>query len=200
MNRKSVLGILVKFPRPGEVKTRLARVIGEERAAEEYRIIAERIMENTFPGESGYEREVFYTPADRKDQFEKWLPGNVLVPQRGADIGDIMSNALHDLFACGAEKAVLVGSDIPKLGRDIIVQAFRELDRTDTVVGPAADGGYYLIGMRSLHEGVFRGISWGSSGVLGETISAIGRLGLTWSLVPALSDMDTAEDFFRMKS
>lgn len=199
MNR-SLYGILMKFPAPGRVKTRLAREIGAESAAELYRLITEKIMENTHPGDSSYERIVFYTPENMKDEFGKWFPGETLLPQRGNDLGEIMANSLRDLFDSGAAKAVITGSDIPSLDRDVVGQAFMELDYADVAVGPAADGGYYLIGMKALHEDIFRGIPWGSGTVFHETVSAIGRLGLTYRTVSPLSDLDTVEDLHRMKS
>jgi len=199
MNR-SLYGILMKFPAPGRVKTRLAREIGTERAAELYRLITEKIMENTQPVDSRYGRILFYTPEGMKDEFGKWFPNETLLPQRGSDMGEIMANSLKDLFGRGATKAVITGSDIPHLDRDIVRQAFRELDYADITIGPAADGGYYLVGMKSPHEDIFRGIPWGSATVFRETVSAISRLRLTYRTVSTLSDLDTVEDLHKMEA
>jgi rSAM/selenodomain-associated transferase 1 len=199
MNR-NLYGILMKYPAPGRVKTRLAREIGAEEAAELYRVVTGRIMENTHPGDSGYERIIFYTPEDMKDEFRNWFPGETLLPQKGDDIGEIMANSLRDLFDRGAAKAVITGSDIPRLDREVVGRAFRELDCADVAIGPASDGGYYLIGMKSLHEDVFRGISWGSAMVCRQTLSAISGLDLSYRTVLTLSDLDTAEDLREMES
>lgn len=197
VNSRNLYGILVKFPEPGRVKTRLASEIGPEEAAGVYRLIVERTMKNTRPSGSEYERVLFYAPSDRLDRFSIWFPGERLLPQRGSDIGEIMANTLADLFREGAEKAVITGSDIPLLGTDVIRQAFYALEGTDIVIGPATDGGYYLIGMKSLHEGLFRGIPWGTGTVFRETVSAAAKMHLSWKAVVTLPDVDTKEDLLR---
>ncbi|MBI5640894.1 MAG: TIGR04282 family arsenosugar biosynthesis glycosyltransferase [Nitrospirae bacterium] len=198
MNDKNCYGILMKFPEPGKVKTRLAEEIGDKEAAETFRLIAERLMEATQPLQSEYARVLFYAPADRKEEFRRWFPGEELLAQKGDDIGEIMANALKDLFDRGASKAVITGSDIPDLDRGVLRQAFCELNNDEIVIGPATDGGYYLIGMRSLHEPVFRGLPWGTENVFHDTLSVIRRLKLTYKTVGTLSDVDTREDLLKM--
>jgi rSAM/selenodomain-associated transferase 1 len=117
-----------------------------------------------------------------------------VLPQRGRGIGLIMQNALSAMFAEGAEKAVVAGVDIPGLDSEIIRAAFAALDSSDLVIGPAMDGGYYLIGMKSSHPELFQDIRWSTSGVLEETLAAAGRSGLSCRLTGRLYDVDTIED------
>ena len=191
---KSLFGLLAKFPEPGTVKTRLAREIGARPAAGIYRSIAERVFINTLPEGPGFERVVFYSPVDALSRFEEWLPGERFLPQSGGDIGEIMIKAIQDLFDLGASKAVIAGVDIPGLRREIVRDAFLKLDISDVVIGPATDGGYYLIGMKAASPGCFRNISWSTAQVFDETIRNIRELGLKYSTVEVLSDVDRIED------
>jgi uncharacterized protein len=129
--------------------------------------------------------------------FEKWLNNEVLRVQRGNDIGERMANALEEMFQMGAEKAIVVGADIPGLHRGIIDLAFTELDRADIVVGPARDGGYYLIGMKSVHPEIFLDIGWGTKDVFEKSVLNIEKMGLRYSLVETLFDVDGLDDFLK---
>src|SRR5512135_2282595 len=122
---KNLYGLLAKYPEPGKVKTRLALDIGAEGAAGIYRTIAERVFIKTSPlAGTDFERVIFYSPSGAKARFEQWLPGEKLLLQNGRDIGEIMWNAIKDLFESGATKAVLTGVDIPDINRDVIEDAF----------------------------------------------------------------------------
>ncbi len=190
-------GLLAKYPEAGMVKTRLARNIGGEGAARIYKIIAEQVINNTTSGVDGkmdFERIIFYSPADARSRVESWIRGERLLPQRGNDIGEIMANALSDLFDLGAANAVITGADIPDLNRNIISDAFLKLKNADVVIGPAEDGGYYLIGMKSAHAEIFQGISWSTEKVFGETIRVIQKIGLSYSVLKTLCDVDKIED------
>jgi uncharacterized protein len=190
----NILGVFAKYPEPGRVKTRLARDIGDAGAMRVYKTIAERVLRKTAPDKGDYGRIVFYSPSSMKGRFGEWLPGERLLPQRGRDIGERMKNALMDLFTLRAEKAAVIGVDLPDLNRDIIQQSFLELDSSDVVIGPALDGGYYLIGMKMLFHELFRGIPWSSDKVFEETIETIHKLELNYSVLDRLSDVDTVED------
>lgn len=193
--KRNLFGLLAKYPEAGKVKTRLARDIGAEGAAGIYKIIAERVFRDTSPDrDSDFERTIFFSPPEDKGRFESWIPGERLLPQKGREIGDIMRNVLKDLFGSGASKAVITGVDIPGLNGDIIKDAFLKLDNCDVVIGPAEDGGYYLIGMRAAHAEIFRGISWSTGKVFDETVCIIVKMGLSYSTVKMLSDVDRIED------
>jgi rSAM/selenodomain-associated transferase 1 len=193
-NGKKIYGVVMKFPVPGMVKTRLAKDIGVMAATEIYRQLAEGVMRRTRPKRREYDRIIFYSPADMQDRFAEWIPGEQYRPQRGGDVGEVMSNAFNEIFEDGAARAVLTGTDIPGLHRGIIGQAFSELDRSDVVIGPAEDGGYYLIGLKFPRPELFTGISWGTPGVLRQTLSRIRELNLTPGMLTVLSDLDRAED------
>jgi rSAM/selenodomain-associated transferase 1 len=194
MKKREILGLTVKFPEPGRVKTRLAKDVGEETAADVYAFIARRVLGRTAAASAGYERMIFCSPRERIREFEEWFPGEKVIPQKGRSIGRIMQNALSALFAEGAAKAVVAGVDVPALGREIVRAAFVALDAADIVIGPAVDGGYYLIGMKSVHPGIFEDIHWSTDRVLEETLSATERAGLTVRLTERLYDVDTLED------
>jgi rSAM/selenodomain-associated transferase 1 len=197
MMNKNLLGFFAKFPEPGKVKTRLAKDIGADAAADVCRRIAEYVLKRTSPADSGYSRIIFYMPDAIRQQFSEWLPGEVLRAQTGGDVGERMDNALKELLDLGAEKAVVVGSDIPGLHRRIIDQAFQKLDSCDVVIGPAADGGYYLIGMKSPHPEIFRNITWGTEKVFEETVTIIKKTGLSYGVVATLFDVDDLDDFMK---
>jgi uncharacterized protein len=197
MTFRNILGFFAKYPEPGKVKTRLAKEIGAERAAGFYRRIAEHVLKRTAPPDSGYLRIVFYTPDAMRKRFEDWLPDEMLRVQRGSDVGERMAKALEEMFQMGAEKAVVVGADIPGLHRGIIDRAFGYLDSTDIVIGPAMDGGYYLIGMKCLHPDIFRDITWGTGEVFRKTALSIEKMGLRYRTVDTLFDVDGFEDYLR---
>lgn len=191
---KCCYGLMLKFPEPGKVKTRLARSVGETEAALLYQEIAEQVVDETAPRRGDYHRVVFFTPGSSKGRFAAWLFGETLMPQRGRGLGKRMLNVIEDLFAIGADRAVITGGDILKLDRAIISRAFRLLDAHDIVIGPAVDGGYYLIGMKKPYPRLFARMPWGTSRVFRMTIAAVERFGLTYALLPKRADVDRAGD------
>ncbi len=193
MNR-NLYGIFLKYPEPGKVKTRLAKDVGNQKAAEIYQQIAEMILKNTLNGDQNYGRIVFYDPPERLRDFAQWLGQEKFIPQQGRDVGERMDNAIRELLAGGAEKAVLTGADIPALNSTVISEAFAALDHADIVLGPAKDGGYYLIGMKAPHSEIFQNIPWSSERVFEQTMNVINRLQLRPAIAPLLSDIDRAED------
>jgi len=197
MKNKNLLGFFAKFPEPGKVKTRLASDIGSGAAADVCRSIAEYVLKRTSPADSGYRRIIFYAPDAMRQSFREWMPGEVLRAQSGDDVGERMDNALKELFDLGAEKAIVVGSDIPCLHKGIIEQAFHELDRRDVIIGPAMDGGYYLIGMKSPHPEIFWNIAWGTGEVFRKTVANIEKKGLRYRAVETLFDVDGLGDFLK---
>jgi rSAM/selenodomain-associated transferase 1 len=194
MNNGDCVGIFLKFPVPGFVKTRIASEIGSVEAAIFYKQLAESVLKKTMPAADEYDRIIFFEPAERKMDFEKWLGNERLVPQQGIDLGEKMSNAVSEILKQG-RKAVITGSDIPDLDRSIIGAAFSTLEHNDIVLGPAKDGGYYLVGMKVLHQQLFEDIHWSTAEVLSRTVEIIKATGLTCSLLPELSDLDTIEDY-----
>lgn len=188
-----LLGVFLKYPVPGQVKTRLAGVIGNDAAAAGYREMAELVLVRTAAGEA-YRRILFITPQERIQDFVRWLPDETFLPQRGDDLGMRMADAIGQLLAQG-DCAVLIGSDVPDISTAVIMQAFEALMSHDVIIGPAEDGGYYLIGMKQAHTGLFDGIPWSTPEVLPATLGKIAMLGLSYALLPELADIDTIEDY-----
>lgn len=188
-----MLGVFLKYPVPGQVKTRLAGALGDDAAAAWYREMAELVLERTAADEA-YRRILFVSPEERILDFVRWLPDETFLPQRGADLGERMAGAVSQLLGFGGY-ALLIGTDVPDISKAVIVQAFDLLCLHDVVIGPAEDGGYYLIGMKQAHTTLFDGIAWSTPEVLPATLGKIAMLGLSYALLPELADIDTIEDY-----
>ncbi|HMK43432.1 MAG TPA: TIGR04282 family arsenosugar biosynthesis glycosyltransferase [Dissulfurispiraceae bacterium] len=199
MSSRYALGVFLKYPEPGRVKTRLAVALGAESSAEVYRALAEQVLSQTGPLKRRYERTLFVTPEEGLDEFRRWLPNERIVPQRGDSLGERMAAAIGTLLM-SSDFAVVIGSDIPDLDESHIISAFDVLASHDLVIGPAEDGGYYLVGMKRLYRPLFEGIAWSSPSVLSETCAKAEALGLSCRLLPELIDIDTVEDYRKWQS
>lgn len=184
----------MKHPRPGEVKTRLATAIGPDAAAELYRALAERVLEATTPVAGDYERLVFFDPPESLPQMRDWLPGVRLLAQSGKDLGARMADAFARAFARGASRVAIVGTDAPGVSRTTVTEALTALDTADVVIGPADDGGYYLIALREPRPNLFAGIEWSTPGVRGQTLARAAAAGLSARELKQRRDVDTLED------
>jgi uncharacterized protein len=189
-----VLLVFLKAPRPGQVKTRLAAEIGDAAAARVYRELAERVLAQTAPVEREYLRLVFFAPPEARAEVSQWLPAETLVAQEGDDLGQRMHAAFAVAFARGATRAALIGTDVPRLSRTHVLEALAALERCPVVLGPATDGGYYLVGLREPRPELFRDVAWGTSSVRATTLDRAASLGLAVHLLPPLRDVDTAAD------
>jgi len=199
VSSRYALGVFLKYPEPGRVKTRLAVALGAESSAEVYRALAEQVLSQTGPLKRRYERTLFVTPEEGLDEFRRWLPNERIVPQRGDSLGERMAAAIGTLLM-SSDFAVVIGSDIPDLDESHIISAFDVLASHDLVIGPAEDGGYYLVGMKRLCGQLFEGIAWSSSSVLANTCTKANMLELSYGLLPKLMDIDTAEDYREWQS
>ncbi len=140
---------------------------------------------------------VCFYPADALADIKEVLGAQYhYLPQQGADLGERMEHCLSHVFSAGFGRAVLIGSDLPDLPLDIIDEAFASLQRVDAVLGPALDGGYYLIGFKksSFTPEVFRDMPWGTETVLQQTIDMLKNLRQTIHLLPDWGDIDNLED------
>jgi hypothetical protein len=190
--KKEVVLIFQKNAILGKVKTRLAAGVGEEQAFNIYiQLLAKTYL---------VLRDISVSITTYFSEFIPEKPtypaGNRMV-QVGQDLGERMKNAFAENFELGIEKVVLIGTDCPSLEGKHIIQAFEALDQSDLVLGPAKDGGYYLIGMKRRADFLFEGITWSSELVLSQTLALAAEQGLQTSLLPVLEDIDTLEDWER---
>jgi rSAM/selenodomain-associated transferase 1 len=191
---RDVLLVFLKEARPGAVKTRLAPALGAAAAAGLYRVLAEAAVRSTAPRGGEYERRLYFTPAEARAEMEAWFPGEILVPQEGADLGSRMARAFDEAFRGGASRVAIIGSDVPALSRETVQEAFSSLRDHDLVLGPARDGGYYLVALRGPQPGLFAGIAWSTPRVLAATLARAEQLGLLVGCLEELRDVDTLED------
>ena len=185
--------LFVKAPRPGLVKTRLAQTVGADAACAAYRELMHAVVKNlaTLP-----KAELCFAPADAAAEIQPWLrPGWISRAQSDGDLGRRLETAFATAFAEGAERVVIIGSDCPEVTTGDIRAAWRELRSHDIVLGPATDGGYWLIGLRQARPELFAGIAWSSETVLAETLRRAKSAGLRSQLLRILADVDTAEDW-----
>lgn len=189
------LGIFAKAPVPGRVKTRLAAVIGPEAAARWYTQSLRVVFRRTAHAWPEVERILFYDPPTAAAAFDAiaHTPEH-RTPQRGTDLGARMAAALHYCFDCGKERPVLIGTDAPSMPVEYVEQAWTALATCDVAIGPATDGGYYLIGTRDPQPRLFEDIPWSTSAVFSATLERAAALGLHVHRLPEWFDVDTAED------
>ena len=196
----SAVVIFAKVPAPGRVKTRLLGQLTAQQAAAIHRAC----LKDTA-------REVARLPGCRKclrvaagldparelaaalELDQTWQVG----VQRGRDLGARLHDAFASLLRAGYGRVVIVGTDTPWMGRERILLALDWLNTADVVLGPAADGGYYLVGARRLVPQMFRGIPWSTSRVVGLTVGALERARVSYRLLPRDFDLDRQEDLAR---
>ncbi len=189
--------IFVRNPEKGKVKTRLAATLGNEKALEIYKQLLDHTLSVTF--NLHVEKYVFYADfIPFSDQWKK--AGFHQLLQKNADLGEKMQDAFQVLFTKGYKQVVIVGSDCIELTKDDIKTAFEKLKSNDVVIGPANDGGYYLLGMNKLHDLLFQNKEWSSESVYHDTINDINRLSMTCYCLPQLIDIDTEEDWRQVKN
>lgn len=186
--------VFLKHPEPGTVKTRLIPVLGAEIAAELYRVLCEAVLAGTVPRPGEFERLVFFAPPEAAEQVRGWLPSVRLLPQAGGDLGARMGGASARAFDRGAERVALIGTDSPAVSRATVVEALEALDAADLVLGPAEDGGYYLLALRKPRPELFDGMTWSTPVVLEETVARADTASLRVHLLAPLRDIDTPED------
>lgn len=184
--------LFVKDPVPGQVKTRLAKAIGDQKACEVYRTLLKNTLDISLP--IACPKFVYY--ADAVNEDDQWnVPGYIKKLQEGENLGERMYNAFKDLFYLGFEKVIIIGSDCYELNTEIIQEGFRQLHTKKVVIGPALDGGYYLLGMSVLIPELFFDKSWSTDQIMDQTISELRRMDISWSLLPELRDVDDMDDF-----
>ena len=198
--RPAAVAIMAKAPRAGEVKTRLCPPLSLVDAAELYRrLLLDKIEQVRSLRTASL--AIAYTPDVARAFFEEVAPGFVLVPQRGADLGDRLANSLGELLDTGHRGALAIDSDTPTLPLEFLQQALDLIvtPEIDVVLGPTEDGGYYLIGLRAVHRELFEAMAWSTQQVLPETIRRADAKGLRVACLPPWYDIDTPDDLARLR-
>lgn len=182
-----VVAIMLRTPVAGAVKSRLAISLGAEAALMSYCQLVEFLLRRLG---RPWPIHIHHTP-DKPVEMENWLgDAYSYFPQVGANLGERLIHAMETEFSRGVKKLIFLGGDCPYVDRARVEDAFGELEDCDVVLGPATDGGYYLIGLKQNRPGLFRGIPWGSGEVLSSTLKKCVELGLRSSLLAEESDVD----------
>jgi uncharacterized protein len=192
--QKRVL-LFVRAPELGRVKTRLGEKMDNATVLLLYRCFVEDIVQTLTTG--GYNITVCFYPRHQKSTVQEWMGHTMHIQaQTGRGLGAKMRNAFANVFATNVGQAVLIGSDFPDLDIDVIHEAFFGLQKRDVVIGPAKDGGYYLIGFRkeTFDGDIFSGVDWGTKHVYQQTLQGIHDAGLNSHTLTVWQDIDTYED------
>lgn len=188
----NALVIFARYPVLGKVKTRLASSLGKEFALGFYKECLRHLFAQVVRNQNN-----FFTPflfCSEKDELNRMIDwagsGFEFHCQEGNDLGERMSNAFKKVFALGAKKAVIIGTDLPDISKNIVTSSFKLLDEKDFVIGPSTDGGYYLLGMKNLNCDLFTEISWSTEMVLNHTINRIDENNFSFAKLEQLHDID----------
>lgn len=194
---------MCKAPVKGLVKTRLAADIGDDAALAVYSELLDYVLDRLH--HTNVHVAVFVEGGELDSRFRgnDGVRGNdsgrwYFFPQRGADLGERIVLAMHE--APSAKKMLVIGTDMPCIDEGLIAEASAALDDADVVIGPCVDGGYYLIGMKCVHEELFEGIPWSTADVLASTLARCAEHGLTSHLLPLLRDVDTLDDLLALQA
>jgi rSAM/selenodomain-associated transferase 1 len=199
MAYRKQLGIFVKEPVPGAVKTRLVPPLSPEEAC----ALHEALAADVFRRAGRLVKvsvTVFYAGATPGSLAAAMPPRAARVAQEGDDLGARLRAAFDHLLAGEGRTAVIIGSDSPDLPLPYLKRAFQRLKHHDVVLGPSVDGGYYLIGLRRALPALFEGVRWGSEAVFAQTLDAVARAGASLALLPVWYDVDDAPSLALLES
>lgn len=194
MRKSSVLLLFTKNVEKGKVKTRLAATIGDDKALEIYEQLLDYTIE--FTDKLPFPKHVYYAwnieGEDRwsKNNFEKRL-------QVEGDLGDKMKHAFRESFKQGISKVIIIGTDCAEINEEDVLRAEELLDEHEVVIGPALDGGYYLLAMRSMHDFIFENKPWSTEKLFDLTTKELKDKGVSYALLAPKSDIDYEEDWMR---
>ena len=187
--------VMAKFPEEGRVKTRLAAEVGSRHACELSRCFVQDLLQS-LSSEAWSCRLALY-PWEKREAMTDIVGKNVIqVPQRGSDLGERMEGVFADAFSGGIREVVIIGSDVPDLPPEVIAEAFESLADHDAVLGPACDGGYYLIGFRreTCRDRLFDNLPWGTPGIFSRQMGRFRDRDLRVYILPPWRDVDTLAD------
>ncbi len=186
---KNALIIFTRNPELGKCKTRLAATVGDEAALKIYNFLLQHTVKITTPLKA--DKFVYYSVEHREsDSWDNSIFSKKV--QSGEDLGTRMQQAFSEIFKLGYERAIIIGSDMYDMDTQDIQNAFTALETHDAVIGPAEDGGYYLLGMKAVHEAVFKNKTWGTDTVLAATLHDLKDLKV--AKLEEKNDVDYYED------
>jgi rSAM/selenodomain-associated transferase 1 len=212
-----LLVVFLKYPEPGRVKTRLATTLGDATAAAIYRelvlgtlrSVGAWLAATTNQTSIAPQRAVWiaFDPPEEEVALRgwldpltrEWLTPPRWVAQGSGDLGERLQGVSQQSFELGFSAMCVIGTDCPGLGTDTLHQAFARLRTAEGVIGPATDGGYYLIGIKKHLKELFHNIPWSSAGTLSSTVQAAERVGVSLECLDPLDDVDTEDDWRRWK-
>ena len=187
--------VFLKAPQPGAVKTRLAESVGAAVACDAYRALVGTLLEGIASLDAV---ELRFAPDNAAQEIQPWQrAGWSVAPQGHGDLGARLQRAFAEAFRHGGQRVVIIGSDCPEVSVQDVRAAWRALRSNDVVLGPAADGGYWLVGLREPQPSLFATIPWSTEKVLPETLERARAAGLDLALLRELSDVDTVADWNR---
>ncbi|MCI5122139.1 MAG: glycosyltransferase [Candidatus Electrothrix sp. AUS4] len=199
--------LFTRYPQAGKVKTRLIRELGPEGAAMLHSRLTKQVINNLRPllSNDSIQLRVSYCGGS-KEEIQTWLGSDLpLGKQQGKDLGERMLHAFEQAWAQGTKKVLLIGSDCPGINPAIIESGLEQLELHDLILGPAADGGYYLIGLparlkdrKQDYTALFQNITWGTEQVLQQTLKQAKGSNLSCALLPQLHDIDRPEDLVHL--
>ncbi|MGK7922435.1 MAG: TIGR04282 family arsenosugar biosynthesis glycosyltransferase [Trichodesmium sp.] len=200
MNNQQLI-IFTRYPEPGKTKTRLIPALGAEGAANLQRQMTEKtitIAQKLF-NLMLLSVEVRFAGGNL-ELMKNWLGADLKYQEQGTgDLGERIIRAFQSSFNQEMNYVVIIGIDCPSLTSEIILEAFTKITNFDLVIGPATDGGYYLIGLKKIIPELFQGINWGTSEVLSQTVAIAQNLNLAIEYLPPLSDIDRPEDLEKLE-
>jgi len=186
---KKALIIFTRNPELGKVKTRLAKSVGDESALNIYKFLLKHTVQIT--KNLNVDKYVFYSESIHRDDI--WNPDIFRKKlQTGNDLGERMNNAFSEIFGIGYEKAIVIGSDMFDLNQKDLETAFDAMQTNQFVIGPATDGGYYLLGMKEVNSEIFQNKTWGTNTVLEATLEDLKNK--KYVLLEERNDIDYFED------
>ena len=196
MSEVDRLIVFSRYPEPGRTKTRLIPTLGPTGAAELHRRMTQHTLNWTerLAMARLVDVRVRFTGADAAAMAGCFGSRFHYEPQGDGDLGQRLELAFRESFQAGSRHVIAVGTDCPDLSEEIVRQAFDHLRDHDLVIGPATDGGYYLIGLSQHSQSLFQDISWGTDRVLQQTLAAAHQAKLSIAVLPTLADVDRPED------
>ncbi len=190
--------IMAKVPTAGTVKTRLEPFLSPKQCAE----LAECFLLDTVSKAESLQNQLIiaYAPIEKRAVLLKiLLTQKTLIEQKGANLGDRMFHAFQFAFSQNSDAVVMIGTDSPTFPPEFIERAFKNLKKTDAVLGKTEDGGFYLIGLRTVRKEIFENVEWSSPKTFRQTVRNIKNLGLKLSLLPTWFDVDLPADLERLR-